>query len=357
MAASALAAISLDGSGGGVAVVARLLWNTIQASSDSRAWLIRLIHGHRQTPTLADKVRYALTLGAAQASGRVDWILYSHLGLAKPLTGMPRTIRRPYAVFLHGIEAWCPLPEPHVELLANARLRLSNSAYTARRVMQAHPGIGSVEPCPLALPVEAPNELHQSQPVRRRTFGRHMVLVVGRMSAAERYKGHDELIAAWPEVLARVPDAMLVMVGSGDDMPRLKAAAGKAGLANSVHFPGFVTTSVLESLYSEAALFALPSRGEGFGLVYLEAMRHRLACVGSVHDAAGDVIQDGRTGMLVNHDQDGALSSALVSLLLDEERRRTMGANGAERLRLEFTPEQFSRRLVTQLAQARLAAL
>jgi phosphatidylinositol alpha-1,6-mannosyltransferase len=110
-------------------------------------------------------------------------------------------------------------------------------------------------------------------------------------------------------------------------------------------FVGFVSPQVREALYEHAALFALPSRGEGFGLVYLEAMSHRRACVGSVHDAARDVIVDGRTGRLVDQDDLDVMADTIASLLIDQDKRRLMGEEGYRRLQEQFTFESFARRV------------
>jgi phosphatidylinositol alpha-1,6-mannosyltransferase len=183
-------------------------------------------------------------------------------------------------------------------------------------------------------------------------LGAHAVLVVGRMLASERYKGHDELIDAWPAVVAAIPDATLVLVGHGDDFSRLKARAAQSGAGHSIVFKGFVSDTELQALYAQAALFALPSRAEGFGLVYIEAMRHERACIGSVHDAAGDVIVDGETGLLVDQDKAGELANALVALLSDDERRANMGRSGAARVQREFSPNRFADRLIGHLETA-----
>jgi phosphatidylinositol alpha-1,6-mannosyltransferase len=337
-------------SGGGVAVVARLLWGALGGNNRLDPRLLVLIEGDRPMPTFVEKVRYALELTGIQASATTDWILYSHLGLAKPLGSIPRRWQKPYAVFLHGIEVWRPLTSGEQAILERADLRLANSRYTADRVMEMHPAIGAVIPCPLALPPELVDT--PASPVPSGRFGRHAVLIVGRMLASERYKGHDELIAAWPRVIAAVPDARLVIAGHGDDMPRLRNKAARSSAANSIVFTGYVDRSTLSGLYDDAALFALPSRGEGFGLVYLEAMAHRRACVGSVHDAAGDVIVDGVTGRLVDQRDPAVLAGAIVALLHDDRLRARMGEAGRRRLLEHFTFDRFTERLRHSIGEA-----
>jgi phosphatidylinositol alpha-1,6-mannosyltransferase len=176
------------------------------------------------------------------------------------------------------------------------------------------------------------------------------------MSSTERYKGHDQLILAWPRVLAEVPDAALVMVGRGDDVERLRTKAAALGLGRAVHFPGFLPDAAVRAVMRNAALFAMPSRGEGFGLVYLQAMRAGLPCIGSRDDAASDVIVDGESGILVPRQDPEAIAGALARLLTDESMRRRMGDAGRRRFESVFTYPRFRTRMAGILARAFPAA-
>jgi phosphatidylinositol alpha-1,6-mannosyltransferase len=343
-----LAAITLHPTGGGIAVVSNLLWQVLQTQWGTNARLATAFDHESCPATLPEKARLAIAVGSAQLLRRTDWILFSHLALAETQQYVPKPIRRPYAVFLHGIEAWSTLSATAKRAVVAADLRIANSQYTANRVMATHPDIGHVAACPLALPpmTAAPAPHGDSRPVDLDvSVGNHAVLVVGRMSQSERYKGHDQLIEAWPAVIERVPDAQLLIVGDGDDAPRLRHKAAQTAGGDRIVFVGFVSDRMLQTLYQRSALFALPSGGEGFGLVYLEAMTNRLACLGSTHDAASEIIVDGVTGLLVARTDIAGLSSTVATLLLDEPRRRAMGAAGHARATTEFTFERFSTRL------------
>ena len=251
-----------------------------------------------------------------------------------------------YGVFLYGTEIWRPLTSSERQVLANADLRIAISPFTAARVADLHRGIGTRRSLSAGVAIEGigrrsqHEQRHLVSPTRR-----SCCTVVGRMLSAERYKGHDELIEAWPRVVARVPDAQLVIAGHGDDVPRLREKAALSSVGPSIIFVGFVSQAVRDSLYEQAALFALPSRGEGFGLVYLEAMAHRRACVGSIHDAARDVIVDGQTGRLVDQDNVDLLADTIASLLIDQRGRGMMGEEGYRRLQEQFTFESFAKRV------------
>jgi phosphatidylinositol alpha-1,6-mannosyltransferase len=178
------------------------------------------------------------------------------------------------------------------------------------------------------------------------------VLIVGRMWSSERGKGHDALLAALPRVRERVPHAELWIVGSGDDAPRLESTARESGLTGAVRFFGGVSDRELGRLYRSAAVFAMPSRQEGFGLVYAEAMWHGLPCIGSTLDAAGEVISDGRTGLLVPYDAIEPLANAIVGLLSDRELAARMGSAAAAEARRRFTYPRFRIDLLRALGLA-----
>ncbi len=343
-----LAAVTFSDHGGGIAAVARLLRHVLDEATGRPVPAFALsAHPVSFDTGTAARVVFGGRLAAAQLAGRCDWMLFTHLSLALAQMRIPRRIRRPYAVFLHDIEAWTPLSGIRGRALAGAFLRLANSQFTAQQVMAANPDCGHVDVCPLALPPDYGAPSPDPGPTPRRT-----VVVVGRMAASERYKGHDQLIDAWPMVVAAVPDARLVCVGEGDDVPRLREKAAARGVAGSVQFPGFVSRAGKQAIYRDAALLAMPSRREGFGLVYLEAMAARLPCIGSVHDAAAEVIVDDETGYLVAQDDLSLLASRITQLLVDEPLRRRLGAAGYERYLRHHSYDVFRDRVTAQLVSA-----
>jgi phosphatidyl-myo-inositol dimannoside synthase len=195
-----LAAITLDTMGGGVAAVSRLLWRVFQDRWAADARLVTLLNDRAPLQSLdsstATRVRFGAQVATLQISQQVDWVFYTHLSVARVQSFVPPPMRRPYAVFVHGIEAWRPLPPAATAVLQAAALRVANSTFTATRVASMHPSIGPVVPCPLAL-VPDDSARTAAADARLPDIGRRAVIVVARMSAGERYKGHDELLDAW----------------------------------------------------------------------------------------------------------------------------------------------------------------
>jgi phosphatidyl-myo-inositol dimannoside synthase len=365
-----VAAVTFAGTGGGLAYVARLLRHTLAPWQAAPVWSVALDPARYGAVSQIERSRFGARVVGAQLLGRVDWLAFNHVGIARIQRLIPAGARRPYVVFVHDVEAWDPgLAPDRLATLRAAALRIANSRYTANRVAETHPALGPVFPCPLGLlaedeaaadPVAPPAGLEplpdgpagERSPEDIGRVGPLSVLIVGRMQANERYKGHDELLECWADVVTRVPEAQLVVVGLGDDRRRLQDKARALGVASHVLFCGFVPAPALATLWKQVAVFAMPSAREGFGLVYLEAMRAGRPCVGSTSDAAGDIIVDRETGFLVDRSSRVALAEALVTLLTNDPLRIAMGEAARRRFLAQFTADRFAARLHTILGAA-----
>ena len=170
--------------------------------------------------------------------------------------------------------------------------------------------------------------------------------MVARMHPSEREKGHRALLNAMPALLKKYPDAQLVFAGPGDDVPALRASALEARVGASVFFPGFVSVEYLRRLYHRSYAFVMPSRQEGFGLAYLEAMNYARPCIGCLGQGAEDIIVGEQTGLLVRDPDDSAeLQGAISRLLGDPRLAAAMGRSGFARLHSQFTAAHYQTRV------------
>jgi phosphatidylinositol alpha-1,6-mannosyltransferase len=268
-----------------------------------------------------------------------DIVLFWHLDLlrlAPLMRGQPQRV-----VFLHGIEAW-RRRGPLTRALLRHTAVIANSHYTLARAQRSLPMIdgeraqivhlGWGQPLPSSMPPGEPPA----------------ALMIGRLDAGERYKGHHEVIRAWPRVREQMPDAQLWIVGDGDLRSELETLAADSKLADAVRFFGRSTESEKEALLQAARCLVLPSTAEGFGLVYLEAMRAGRPClVGS--DAGREVVDPPAAGLTVDPVDAAALSKAIVQLLRwdDDWQRRSHAAR--ERYAQQFTATHFQQRLLHAL--------
>jgi phosphatidylinositol alpha-1,6-mannosyltransferase len=141
------------------------------------------------------------------------------------------------------------------------------------------------------------------------------------------------------------------MVGRGADEPRLRRLAEGLGVGSHVYFAGYVPDQELPAYYEACEVFAMPSFGEGFGLVYLEAMFHAKPCLAGSRDAAPEVVRSGETGLLVEPGNVAQVQEALLRLLEDRGLATRLGRAGRERLEKQFTYEHFAQRLHKALAR------
>ena len=147
-----------------------------------------------------------------------------------------------------------------------------------------------------------------------------------------------------------MPRARLLVVGDGPGTAGLQARAAALGIADAVEFRGRVPESQIEDVWAETDLLAMPSRGEGFGLVYIEAMRHGIPVIASTHDAGQEVNVHGETGYNVDLDRPGELVESVVTLLRSPDMMRSMGKAGAARWQTLFRYGVFKKRLLEALA-------
>jgi len=272
-------------------------------------------------------------------------VLAAHPHLAVPASAMrARSNKFCLVVQAHGIEVWKPMSGLRRICLRRADVVTAPSRDTAARLRdtQRVPN-EKIRVVPWGLDpafLELANRAAEFSLPRGAPNSRY-VLAVGRWSSAERYKGFDTLIRVLPGLLRDTPDLHLVLVGDGDDRPSLETLAKEMRVEQRVHFLSGISREQLVACYAGADVFALPSGGEGFGLVFLEAMALGKAAVGGNHGGIPDIIEDGVTGFLVTHGDEGQLSEKLNLLLRDPALRDEMGRRGRARVTQKFAFEIF----------------
>ncbi|WP_216327036.1 glycosyltransferase family 4 protein [Deinococcus aestuarii] len=153
-------------------------------------------------------------------------------------------------------------------------------------------------------------------------------------------KGGLDVLRAFQEVRGQLPEAELWIVG-----PRLPKAPPQPG----VRWIGRVSDrAALADLYAQARLFVMPSF-EPWGHVFCEAMGHGLPCVALNVGPASEIVQQGRTGLLVEQGSPPALAAAMLRLLRDPGLAEELGHHAYERVREQFTWERVVDRMLPHL--------
>ena len=166
------------------------------------------------------------------------------------------------------------------------------------------------------------------------TGGPPMILASGRMVFE---KGLDVALEAMAQIASRRPDARLVLVGDGPSRPALERQAGELGIRDKVTFTGWIAPDRTAQLRAEATLVLVPSRGEGFGLVALEAAQMARPVVASDVGGLPEIVSHGMTGTLVPVGDARALAGAALALLGDPELAARYGRAGRMRALTRFS--------------------
>ena len=274
---------------------------------------------------------------------RPDVLLFDHAGIARLQGLIPSPLGRPYILLIHGVEIWNDTRTDYLRTASKADLLIANSEYTARKARARYPALPDIRVCWPGKDDSNPGI--SGEGTTPDTVGPHTMLIVGRLCAEQRHKGHDQLIETLPLILQTVPDAQLVIAGEGDDRERLEEKARELNVGDNIVFAGWVDEAQLNELYSQCAVFVMPSEGDGFGIVFLEAMMHQLPCVGLRTGAAAEIFEDEKSGILVDREDLKGMAKRISNLLLNESRRRQLGQAGYDRYQSMFRGRHYFTRL------------
>jgi len=314
---------------GGIGVVAEMMVSALAPKAKVLVW--------QHPPFWPRPLRISTILWRAiwGSLRHVDLVIYDHVHLAVLHRIIPWLRGLPYVVFLHGVEVWLPLSGRRREALINADLLLSNSATTVAQARSFNSWLPEVKVTWLGVPDQLqPADVTLSGPVG---------LIVGRILGIERYKGHDAVMDAWPTIRSAVPGAKLMIVGTGDDEPRLRGRVAHEPI-EGVKFCGRLSDADRDAMYRNCRLLFFASRGEGFGLAGAEAACFGVPILGLAGTVTEELFPEG-TGAVFAKDLDGdSIAQAAIPVLSDPQFAARLGQAGRARVRSVFLREHFMER-------------
>lgn len=248
------------------------------------------------------KARY-IRIAMSEARKDFDLVVCGHINLLPLVVLLNSYMRAPLALMVYGIDAW---QQPY--RLAKQWLKKVDAIWSISAITRDRMNAWAT------LPEDnftlLPNAIHLERygmaEKRADLFERYqladskLIMTLARLPSAERYKGVDEVLEIMPALLKEEPSLKYVVVGDGDDRPRLEAKAHSLGIAEKVVFTGMVKEADKAGLFRLADAFVMPGRGEGFGFVFLEALACGVPAVGSKVDGSREALRDGMLGELVD---------------------------------------------------------
>ncbi len=283
----------------------------------------------------------------AMIDSRPDIVLLAHPNFAPLGWLLARLVGACWLSFVHGIDAWEPLKPARRKALQRADRILSISHFTAEKAAQAN----QIPSAKIRILHNCLDPQFECRPPIPCSNGSLNMLTVARLNGADNRKGHIYVIQAMPQLLARFPNLTYHIIGDGPRRSELERLAIQEGVADAVHFCGQVSEEDLRRHYASDDIFLMPSRQEGFGLAFLEAMSQGLPVIGGNLDATSEVVADGETGFLVNPTSVDSIVAAASRLLGDERLRLQMGQAAVQHVAAHFNFNSFCEKLIGYLAE------
>ena len=285
------------------------LWNDLPVTGSG------LIPAHLRTPW------FAAGLVAAAALSRPDLIISTHINFGPAAHFTHWIAGVPYVLVGHGVDLHPGLSPLRQQAIREADALWVVSRWTERRALDLGAASERIELLSNTVDDERFSIRSVSDRVRDRYALRsdeRVLLTVARLDADEGYKGYDAVLSALPAVQGAVGPVRYLIVGQGSDLARLQRMAADLGVSNSVTFCGFIEDADLPDYYRLADVFAMPSRGEGFGIVFLESMACGTPVLGGLLDGTADALADGELGELVDPTSTEEIAKGLIRLLRRE---------------------------------------
>jgi len=265
---------------------------------------------------------FASQLAAGALQQRPGLVVSTHLNFTPVAHWLKRVAGIPYWAVAHGVDAWNIENTNVKQALRQADLILAVSSYTRDRLLKEQ----TLNPeRVVVLPNTFDCDKYQIAPKPKYLLDRYqlkpdqpVILTVARLDIVERCKGYSQILRVLPKVRQFIPNVLYVLVGKGPDRPRIEAMIKELGLESNVLLTGFVPDEELKDYYNLCDVFAMPSKGEGFGIVYLEALACGKPVIGGNQDGAVDALCHGDLGILVNPDDVEAIARSLIEILKGE---------------------------------------
>ncbi len=279
---------------------------------------IGLLHAHQYTPFFYS----ALSRGF----GSLPAILFTEHGRHYP---DQRKLKRVLA------NRWLLKPGDRVSAVGRfvAAALTENEGIATGRIRVIHNGID-----PDDFPTADPGSRAGARGLMGVEEGVPLVLQVARFHTV---KDHHTAVLAFAEVVERMPDAQLCLIGDGPERQAIEAHAAELGIYEHVKFLG--VRDDVDKLLAGADVFMLSSVSEGISVTLLEAMATGLPIVATDVGGNGEVVDHDETGLLSARGDGRVLGENLISLLMDADKRRAMGVAGRARLLEVFTQERMHR--------------
>lgn len=250
-----------------------------------------------------------------------DVIFCSHINFAPCCYFLKKISNKNYLILTYGIEIWNLKENLKIKALKEAKIIAAISNFTKNKIIQKFPEFqNKIFMLPNPINGKEFNPQKKSLKLLRKhgLTDEKIILTIARLLKSESYKGYDKTIEALPKIIKEIPKSKYVLAGAGDDAPRIKKLINDLNLDNYVIMPGFIPEEELMDYYNLADVFAMPSKGEGFGFVFLEALACGKPVIAGNKDGSVDAVLGGELGILIDPDNTNEIAESIIKILKKE---------------------------------------
>ncbi len=268
--------------------------------------------------------KFRFTREMVQSGAKYDTVILSHINLL-PVGWLIKKISLHTKLILlaHGIEVWQPLSPRKRKMLQQCDSILAVSTYTRDKIINLH-GVPN-EKCAvlnncldpfLSLPL-----IHKKEETLLKRYGYTpddiIIMTLTRLSSKERYKGYDKVIEAIAVLKEKYPNIKYFLAGKYDQEEKIMVdrLIQQKGLEDNILLPGYIKDEELADHFAMSDLYIMPSKGEGFGIVFIEAMYYGLPVIAGNIDGSADALLQGELGQLVNPYEVDEIANAITNII------------------------------------------
>jgi phosphatidyl-myo-inositol dimannoside synthase len=276
-----------------------------------------------------------------------DLILCNHINFTPLALFYKKIFNTPYGFIAYGIDVW------HLKDysgLTNSNFIVSLSQYTKNKILENNKNLKTnifvINP---AIDIEK----FKPQDIKTEVLSKYklpsnkkIILTICRLTKSEKYKGYDKVIQALPKILEKFPNIIYTLIGDGDDVEDVKKIIEELNLKGKVYLLGAIKNDFIPEILNVADLFVMPSKGEGFGIVFIEALACSVPVIAGNKDASKEALLNGELGILVDPDNVDEIAEAIIKVLKGEAPKHLYDKNYLRQKVIEnFSFEVFKNRV------------
>lgn len=251
-------------------------------------------------------------------------------------------------LILHGIEAWQKL-----KFLKKISSRfideyISVSNFTKNNFLKHNPFLKYKKFHILPTYVNIPDKIDSHEKLPRGKI----ILSVSRLAKSEKDKGIANVIKAMPDILREIPNVFYIVIGDGDNRKNFEKLAEELNVKDRVIFKGFLPEEKLNFYYKNCDLFILPSKKEGFGIVFLEALSFGKPVIAGNKDGSKEALLNGELGILIDPDNIEEIKCKIMRVLKREVDKKFLNVDYLKnKVKKQFGVDRFKRKIRKILAR------